>query len=76
MSKMIDITKEREGVFGYTLEDAAKGDRIVYHVGQHCGGPHRRDAKHASDAGLCMLVMKRLDKVDGVFAYLAVKVKA
>lgn len=73
MSKLIDITKEFEGVFGYTLEDAAKGDRIVYHVGQHCGGPHRKDARRASDAGLCMLVMKRLSADDGVFAYLAVK---
>jgi len=75
MSKLIDITKEGEGVFGHRLEDAGVGDRIVYHVGQHCGGVHRRDAKHASEAGLCMLVMKRLSVDDGVFAYLAVRVK-
>lgn len=73
MSKMIDITKEREGVFGHRLEDAGKGDRLIYHVGQHCGGPHRRDAKEASDAGLCLLVMKRLSVDDGLFAYMAVK---
>lgn len=72
MSKMIDITKEREGVFGHRLEDAGKGDRLIYHVGQHCGGPHRRDAKEASDAGLCLLVMKRAND-EGMFFYLAVK---
>jgi len=75
MSKMIDITKEKQGVFSHRLEEADKGDRLIYHVGQHCGGVHRRDAAEASDAGRCLLVMKRLDKVDGVFAYLAVKVK-
>lgn len=72
MSKLIDITKEHEGVFGHRLRDADKGDRLIYHVGQHCGGVHRRDARDASDAGLCLLVMKRAD-ADGRFFYLAVK---
>ena len=35
----------------------------------------KRDAADASNDGLCLLVMKRLDKVDGMFAYLAVKTK-
>jgi hypothetical protein len=51
MSKMIDITKEKSGVFGHMLADAEKGDRLIYHVGQHCGGVHRRDAAKASDEG-------------------------
>jgi hypothetical protein len=72
MSKLIDITKEHEGVFGHRLSDADKGDRLIYHVGQHCGGVHRRDARQASDAGQCLLVMKRAD-ADGIFFYLAVK---
>ena len=72
MSKLIDITKEHEGVFGHRLADADKGDRLIYHVGQHCGGVHRRDARDASDAGLCLLVMKRADS-DGRFFYFAVK---
>ena len=72
MSEMIDITKDRQGMFGHRLADAAKGDRLIYHIGQHCGGVHRRDAAEASDAGLCLLVMKRAE-TDGVFFYLAVK---
>ena len=73
MSKMIDITKEKQGMFFNLLFDAEKGDRIVYHVGQHCGGVHRRDAAEAGEANAVMLVTKRLSKVDGVFAYMAVK---
>jgi hypothetical protein len=73
MSKLIDITKEGQGVFGHRLDEADKGDRIIYHVGKHNGGPHRKDAMIASDAGLCMLVLKRLDKAEGVFACMAVK---
>lgn len=73
MSKMIDITKEKQGTFWINLHDAEKGDRLVYHVGQHCGGVHRKDAAQASRADAVMLVTKRLSKVDGVFAYMAVK---
>ena len=72
MNKMIDITKEREGTFIHTLAKADKGDRLIYHVGQHCGGVHRRDAAEASDAGRCLLVMKRAE-AEGMFFYLAVK---
>ena len=72
MSEMIDITKDRQGMFGHRLADAAKGDRLIYHIGQHCGGVHRRDAAEASDAGLCLLVMKRAE-AEGMFFYLAVK---
>jgi hypothetical protein len=72
MSEMIDITKDRQGLFGHRLAEAAKGDRLIYHVGQHCGGVHRRDAAEASDAGLCLLVMKRAE-AEGMFFYLAVK---
>jgi len=72
MSEMIDITKDRQGLFGHRLAEAAKGDRLIYHVGQHCGGVHRRDAAEASDAGRCLLVMKRAE-VEGMFLYLAVK---
>ena len=72
MSKLIDVTKDREGVFFHRLDEAEKGDRLIYHVGQHCGGVHRRDARKASDDGQCLLVMKRAD-ADGLFFYLAVK---
>lgn len=72
MSKMIDITKEKSGVFVHMLAEAAKGDRLIYHVGQHCGGVHRRDAAKASEEGRCLLVMKRAE-AEGMFFYLAVK---
>lgn len=72
MSNMIDITKDRAGMFGHRLAEAVKGDRLIYHVGQHCGGVHRRDAKEASEAGRCLLVMKRAEG-EGMFFYLAVK---
>lgn len=72
MSSMIDITKDRTGMFGHRLAEAVKGDRLIYHVGQSCGGVHRRDAANASEAGQCFLVMKRAD-ADGLFFYLAVK---
>jgi hypothetical protein len=72
MSKMIDITKERKGEFFNMLKEAGKGDRLIYHVGQHCGGVHRRDAAEAGEANAVLLVTKRLSD-DGLFAYLAVK---
>ena len=72
MSSMIDITKDRTGMFGHRLAEAVKGDRLIYHVGQHCGGVHRRDARQASDAGRCLLVMKRAND-EGMFFYIAVK---
>jgi hypothetical protein len=72
MSKLIDITKDRQGTLGHRLAESAKGDRLIYHVGQSCGGVHRRDAANASKAGQCLLVMKRAD-ADGLFFYLAVK---
>lgn len=71
MNKMINITKEREGTFIHTLAEADKGDRIIYHVGQHCGGVHRRDAADANERKLCMLFCRKIQ--DGTFAYLAVK---
>ena len=53
------------------LAEAQKGDRIVYHVGQTCGGLHRHAAARAETDKLVFLFCKR----DGVgqFAYLAVK---
>lgn len=73
MTNTVDVSKERDGAFGWALEHAAKGDRIIYHVGQHCGGAHRREAALASDAGMCLLVTKRLSMGEGLFAYMAVK---
>ena len=71
MKEPTDITGLHKGMFPVALHEAKKGDRIVYHIGQHCGGPHRLDAAAASDAGMCLLFCKRIEK--DLFAYLAVK---
>ena len=53
------------------LEAAQKGDRIVYHVGQTCGGLHRYAAARAETDKLVFLFCKR--EHGSTFAYLAVK---
>lgn len=71
MKDQIDITGLHRGIFPVTLHEAKKGDKIVYWIGQHCGGPHRIDAALACKAGMCLLFCKRIEK--NLFAYLAVK---
>jgi hypothetical protein len=71
MKEPTDISGHPKGGFPLALHEAKKGDRIVYWIGQHCGGPHRLDASAASDAGLCLLFCKRVG--EGLFAYCAVK---
>ena len=67
-----DITKRKQGAFWTYLIEGQIGDRIVYHVGEHCGGLHRKDARQAQEQGKCMLFCKRVG--EGRFAYLAVKI--
>jgi len=57
--------------FDRALGEAERGTKIVYHIGQHCGGLHRFAAARAETEKRCFLFCKR----DGVgqFAYLAVK---
>lgn len=71
MTNTIYITGDQKGAFPLALHNAEKGDRIVYHIGQHCGGKHRGDASGAHDAGMCLLFCRRVG--EGVFEYLAVK---
>ena len=71
MKDATDISGSPSGMFPLTLHNAEKGDRIVYWIGQHCGGPHRLDAAAACEAGLCLLFCKKHG--EGLFAYLAVK---
>lgn len=68
---VIDITAEDSRTFHVAIDGAQRGDRILYHVGPHCGGVHRYLAQSASERGKCILFCKRVG--DGVFAYLAVK---
>jgi hypothetical protein len=70
----IDIRGEARGTLMVALDNAEAGDRIIYHVGEHCGGSHRRDAARAAQDGLCMLFCKRVG--EGLFAYVAIKRKA
>ena len=72
MSNVIYITGERsETALEDALAKAEKGDRIVYHVGQTCGGLHRFSAARAETEKRCFLFCKR--EGVGQFAYLAVK---
>jgi len=67
----IDITAKRSGEFWVALAEAEKGDQIIYHIGQHCGGAHKRDASMAQAKDEVFLFCKRTGKAE--FAYLAIK---
>ncbi|MCR9148200.1 MAG: hypothetical protein NXH74_13550 [Rhodobacteraceae bacterium] len=72
LASVIDITGLRRGAFGLAMETAAKGDRILYHVGAHCAGAHRVDARAAFDGGSVLLTMRKRDRF--VFEYIAIPV--
>lgn len=72
MVETYNITGEaKSDALFIALEGCQKGDRVIYHVGPHCGGVHRFSALSASDRGICLLFCKRVG--EGMFAYLAVK---
>lgn len=71
-SGVIDITGLRQGAFGVAVATAAKGDRILYHVGEHCAGAHRTDARAAFDGGSVLLTTRKRDRF--VFEYIAIPV--
>lgn len=68
---MIDIKDEPSGKFWFALGEAEVGDRIIYHIGPHCGGTHRTDAWAAHERGLVTLVQSRGEP--GMFIYIAQK---
>lgn len=70
-AREISITNEPEGALAQAISDAAKGDRIVYHIGAFCAGRHRRDAAKAYEAGVGLLCCRRVRA--GAFAYMVVK---
>lgn len=72
MKQPTDISDDPHGAFPLALHHAEKGDRIIYHIGLHCGGPHKGDASGASDAGMCLLFCRRFGATEA-FEYLAVK---
>ena len=70
----IDITKERQGMFLLVLANADPGDEVLYYVGEHAAGAHKRDALEAQEAGHCLLYQRRMGERS--FAYIARKPKA
>lgn len=69
----IDITKGRAGTFLMALTNAEPGDEVIYHVGEHAAGAHKRDALWAHEAGHCLLYQRRMGERS--FAYVARKPK-
>lgn len=67
----IDITKDRQGMFLLVLANAEPGDEVLYHVGVHAAGAHKRDALEAQEAGHCLLYQRRMG--ESSFAYIARK---
>jgi altronate dehydratase len=74
MKAAIDITKEPTGGFSAALDIAKHGDHIIYHVGEYCGGVHKKAAMAASDAGWVTLCQRR--KYGGQFEYIAQRTRS
>jgi hypothetical protein len=71
MSTRHDVSKRPEGLFSAAMAEAQAGDEVVYHVGQYAGGPHKKEAAAAHEAGNCLLYQRRLG--GGRFEYIAKK---
>ena len=71
-SGVTDITGLRRGAFGMAVAEAAKGDHILYHVGEYCAGAHRHDARTAYEGGSVILTMRKRDRF--LFEYIAIPV--
>lgn len=70
----ISIARQGKGAFPVSLEEAAVGDEIVYHVGKYASGPHKDDALQAALNGKCFIFQRRLGQE--LFSYVAVKASA
>ncbi|CAB4190201.1 hypothetical protein UFOVP1202_36 [uncultured Caudovirales phage] len=71
MSTRHDISNRPEGIFGLVLQEAAVGDEVIYHVGPHASGPHKREAFSTYTEGKCILYQRKLGA--GNFEYIAKK---
>jgi hypothetical protein len=67
----ISIARQGKGTFPTSLEAAAVGDEIIYHVGKYASGPHKDDALQAALNGKCFIFQRRLGQE--LFSYVAVK---
>jgi hypothetical protein len=70
--EVIDITGMRQGAFDTAVAHASHGSRIVYHLGEFCAGPHRRDARAAYEDGRVLLTTRKRSHLQ--FEYLAIPV--
>lgn len=70
----ISISRQGKGKFPASLEEAAVGDEIIYHVGKYASGPHKDDALQAALNGRCFIFQRRLGQE--LFSYVAVKASA
>jgi hypothetical protein len=70
----ISIARQGKGAFPVSLEEAAVGDEIIYHVGKFASGPHKDDALQAALNGKCFIFQRRLGQE--LFSYVAVKASA
>jgi len=66
-----DVSRRPEGLFSVAMAEAEAGDEVVYHVGQHAGGPHKKEAAATYEAGKCILYQRKLG--GGKFEYIAKK---
>lgn len=71
MSARHDVSRRPEGLFTVVFSEAAAGDEVIYHVGPHAAGPHKREALAAYEAGKCVLYQRKLG--GGRFEYIAKK---
>lgn len=71
-SERIDITGIRQGAFDATVANAPDGSRILYHLGEYCAGPHKKDARTAYKDGRVVLAIRKRSKCQ--FEYLAIPV--
>jgi hypothetical protein len=66
-----DISRRPEGLFSVVFSEAAAGDEVIYHVGPHAAGPHKKEAYEAYTNGKCVLYQRKLG--NGRFEYIAKK---
>lgn len=71
ISKLPHLSRNRDrGALSKWFSNADPGDGIVYHIGEYCAGMFKAEALSMAQVGLVSLVQVR---IDGVFAYVAIK---
>lgn len=67
------VNTKPSGSLVVAIMAAEPGDKIVYHVGEMCGGAHRQDARLMFERNLAILVSRRVKGKEGIFEYLAIR---